>query len=201
VARAELPVLIGVQDVRRLVEGLPATGQLNDWSRLAGSGQADRVRLLFSVVHALLSENVPIRSMATIVSVVAAAAPDVSVSHVLREVRTALRHELPGRKGSGGLLRLRDELERALVAALGDGNEEYVMIGRESAEELRRTIRSDVANTEPIRALLVRDQVIRPFVHTLIARDMAGLPVVSELEVFAHGTPANTQSAVGGAGT
>ena len=201
VARAELPMLVGVQDVRRLVEALPVTGQLNEWGRLTESGRTDRIRVLFSVVHALLSESVPIRRLATIVSVVAAAAPDVSVSHVLREVRAALRHDLPGRKGAGGLLRLRDELEAALAASLGDGSEEYAVIGRESAEELRWVVRSDVANTEPIRALLIRDEVIRPFVHALIARDIAGLPVVSEPEVFACGTRANSRPAVGGAGT
>jgi hypothetical protein len=201
VARAELPILVGVQDVRRLVEALPVTGQLNEWERLTQSGRTDGGRVLFSVVHALLSESVPICSLATIVSLVAAAAPDVSVSHVLGKVRATLRHELPGRKGAGGLLRLRDELETALVAGLGDGNEEYVVIGRESAEELRRVVRSDVANTEPIRALLIRDQVIRPFVHTLIARDIAGLPVVSELEVFTRRIRADSLPAIGGAGT
>jgi hypothetical protein len=201
VALAELPMLVGVQDVRRLVEALPVTGQMNEWERLTESGRTDRIRVLFSVVHALLSESVPIRSLATIVSVVAAAAPDAGVSNVLREVRAALRHELPGRKGAGGLLRLRDELERALVADLGDGDEEYAMIDVKNAAELRRVVRSDVANTEPIRALLIRDQVIRPFVRTLIARDVAGLPVVSEPEAFAPRKRTNSRLAVGGAGT
>jgi tetratricopeptide (TPR) repeat protein len=201
VARAELPMLVGIQDLRRLVEALPVTGQLTEWERLTESGRTDRVRLLFSVVHALLSENVPVRSLATIVSVVAAAAPDGAVGQALREVRAALRHDLPWRKGAGGLLRLRDELERELTAGLGDGNEEHVVIARGNAEELRRAVRSDVANTEPIRALLIRDQVIRPFVHTLIARDIGGLPVVSEPEVFARGAPANTRPPTGGSGT
>jgi flagellar biosynthesis component FlhA len=201
VARAELPVLVGVQDVRRLVEALPVTGPLNEWERLTESGRTDRVRVLVSVVHALLSESVPVRGLAAIVAAVAAAAPDVGFSEVLREVRAALRHDLPGRRGVGGLLRLRDELERALVASLDDDNGEYVVIGRERAEELRRVVRADVARTEPIRALLVRDPVVRPFVHTLIARDLARLPVLSEIEVFAHGVPANARSATGGAGT
>jgi tetratricopeptide (TPR) repeat protein len=199
-ARAELPVLVGVQDVRRLVEALPVTGQLNEWERLTGAGQTGRVRVLMSVVHALLSEGVPLRGLATIVSMVAAAPPDSGASTVLREVRAALHHDIPGRNGAGGLLRLRDEFETALVASLRDDGE-YVVIARERAEELRRAVRSDVTNTEPIRALVIRDPVVRPFVRTLIAHDIAGLPVVSETEVFARGARATASSATGGAGT
>jgi flagellar biosynthesis component FlhA len=199
-ARAELPLLVGVQDVRRLVEALPVTGQLNEWERLTAAGQADRVRILMSVVHALLSEGVSLRRLATIVSMVAAAPPDSSVSTVLREVRAALHHDIPGRNGAGGLLRLRDEFERALVASLRDDNE-YVVIGRERAEELRRAVRSDVTNTEPVRAIVIRDPVVRPFVRTLIARVIAGLPVVSETEVFARGAQPTASSAPEGART
>jgi flagellar biosynthesis component FlhA len=199
-ARAELPLLVGMQEVRRLVEALPVTGQLNEWERLTGAGQADRARILMSVVHALLSEGVSIHGLPTIVSMVAAASPDSSVSTVLREVRLALHHDIPGRRGAGGLLRLRDEFETELMASLRDDNE-HLVIGRERAEELRQAVRSDVTNTEPVRAIVIRDPVVRPFVRTLIARDIAGLPVVSETEVFARGTQATASSAPAGGRT
>ena len=198
VARAELPVLVSVQEVRRLVEALPATGQLTEWERLTGEGRTDRARVLMSVVSALLSEGVPLRGLATIVATVAAAAPGSGAGTVLRDVRVALRRDLPGRDGAGGLLRLRDEFEKALAAS-PDGDGERVVIGRERADELRRAVRSDVAGTEPVRALVVRDPVLRPFVRTLVARDIAGLPVVSETEVFARGAQAAASLATGGA--
>jgi flagellar biosynthesis component FlhA len=198
VARAELPDLVGVRELQRLVEQVSVAGSRNEREQPSRRNRLARLSLLLSVVHALLLEGVPIRDLATVDTMVAAAPLDAHAGAVLRAVRAALSHDLPGRRGLGGLLRLRPDLEKALLVGVAHGDPGRLVIDRRLAGDVRRVLRADITRTWPARAILVHDATLRPFVRTLVARDLPAIPVLSDTEAFARRPPANAPMAMGG---
>lgn len=183
VVREELPTLVGFQEVRRRFEPLPTQDGNDAWTGLRSADSRHRARLLVSVVHALLTEGVPIHDPAAIAHAVEKAPAAVDPAALLRTVRLALRDDLTGRPRPGVFVRLRPESEATLVAGIsGDGEVRLVLEPRQ-AEDLRRIVRTDLSVVRPVKALLVSNSTIRPFVHRLIAAHRLDVPVLSQAEV------------------
>jgi tetratricopeptide (TPR) repeat protein len=183
VVREELPALVGLKEVRRRFEGVPTQDGNDAWMGLRSADSRHRVRLLVSVVQALLTEGVPIHEPAAIAHAVEKAPAAVDPAALLGTVRLALRGDLTGRRRPGVFVRLRPESEATLIAGISVDGEVRLVLEPGQAEDLRRIVRSDLSMARPVKALLVSNSTIRPFVHRLIAAHRLDLPVLSQAEV------------------
>jgi tetratricopeptide (TPR) repeat protein len=199
--REALPALIGVDDMRRMVEDIPTEDGDDGWKGLLRSPDGGaRIRLLVSIVHALIDEGVPIHDPAVIVRIVESVPAVTTPAAVVAAVRLALRDDLPGWRRPGVFLRFRPEIEATLTAGMTRESESRLALAPGDAEALRRIVQIDLSVASPVRALLVADSAVRPFVRRLLGSRLPGVAVLSDAEVSFR-TPVFDATTAGGVDT
>jgi flagellar biosynthesis component FlhA len=148
--------------------------------------KTDRLTRLLQVLRGLLTERAPIVKIAAIHAHVEAAPATLTVGELLAQVRLLPRvcPDLPGNNARAVLRKLPPEHEQLFQNALVEhGPEKVIAMPIEDCQTLIESVRTIMMEEPPANALVVNDEVIRPFLRRFIAEDYPRLAVLSAREV------------------
>ncbi len=196
--RRALPGFVGEQEIANLLE---SWGGNSAESQLIAAALPDAVsrRRFGRVVHALLSENVPITDWRALLAAVRQTGlPDDDVYVALRAARQQLQNYLPGNQPDDFSALLPPEIETGVALRLTNQNgRQFLALPPVEAQELLRQAQLWLAAqiVPPGRRLVavVRDAGVRPYVRRLLELESPDLMVIAQAECL----PATPSEAAG----
>ncbi|MEM7197816.1 MAG: FHIPEP family type III secretion protein, partial [Pseudomonadota bacterium] len=181
--------LLSYAETRKLLQELP-----EDYEPMVKQLLPDRdsTALVQRVLQNLLSEQVSIRDVPTIVEAIGEAVGFIKNVQMLTEhVRSRLARSITEScSDSDGILRLisvSGEWERAFVESLaGEGEDQYLAMAPSTMQDFLNQVRTvhDNLPEENANAVILCGAAIRPFVRSVLARFMPHLQVLSENEIY-----------------
>jgi len=191
IIKAEAPTLLSYAETKKLLDDLPEKHQ-SLISDLVPS--VTSVITIQRVLQSLLTEQVSIRDLPTILEAIAEAAPQSGqVSFITEHVRSRLGRQictkLAGNNGQTAILTLSPDWEEAFHSAIiGDeGNRHLAMAPSKIQDFVAQSLQMlEKAAASGVSAAIVTSATARPYVRSIMERVRRQTSVLSQNEIHPH---------------
>jgi len=191
IIKAEAPTLLSYAETKKLLDDLPEKHQ-SLISDLVPS--VTSVTTIQRVLQSLLTEQVSIRDLPTILEAIAEAAPQSGqVSFITEHVRSRLGRQictkLAGNNGQTAILTLSPDWEEAFHSAIiGDeGNRHLAMAPSKIQDFVAQSLQMlEKAAASGVSAAIVTSATARPYVRSIMERVRRQTSVLSQNEIHPH---------------